>query len=230
MAVKNLQRIESGRQNLSLTTIERVCTALDVVPDMLFGSHEGRRSEAKGAVGTDHDAATRSGSLLQRLEGAGFPVREATSRGRLPANAVPVTTLRAAAGHFTGAARAVEILGYTMLPRRGPSPRGQFVAEILGRSMAPRIPSGSICLFEPPRPPPHAGRTFLVAHASLGDDALGGPYALKRIGATTKLRSGKTRVSLESVNPDYEPITVVVREGELQFVAELERVLVRGSA
>lgn len=224
IAVKNLQRIESGKQNLSLRTIERICSALDVLPESLFQKDAALRTITSGV----RPANRRT--ILQRLQSADFIVRSATSRGRLPSAAVPVTTLRAAAGHLTSAARAVETLGYVSVPRRGSAPEGQFVAEVVGRSMEPRIASGSVCLFQAPRPPPYEDRILLVTHAALASDELGGPYALKRIGSATLLSPGRTRVVLESINPDFAPITLDVDDDEFRIVAELARVLVRGSS
>lgn len=227
MATKNLQRIESGRQNLSLATIERICIALDASPAALFS---GGGPDADAHAGGRKNAPQQStASTLERLAGAGFAIRAATSRGRMPANAVPVTTLRAAAGHLTGEARAIEVIGHTVLARRGAPPAGQFVAEVRGRSMEPRIPGGSIALFGPAEPAPYGDRVLLVAHASIADDELGGPYALKRIGSVKKLRSGKTRVTLESTHPDIAPISVVVADDELRVVAELVGILVSGA-
>jgi transcriptional regulator with XRE-family HTH domain len=225
MAAKNLQRIESGRQNLSLSTIVRICSALDVQPDALFGASDLRANEIAPVA----ERALAGLSLLDRLEEAGFVVRRATSRGRVPLAAVPVMTLRAAAGRLAGAARAVEVLGFVVLSAEKRASEGQFVAEVSGRSMAPRIPGGSICLFESPRPPPYEGRIAVVAHGSVGDDELGGPYALKRIGTATRLRSGKTRLRLESVNPEFATVAVVVEDDDKPIIADLARILVRGT-
>lgn len=214
IAVKNLQRIESGKQNLSLATIERICGALDVPAEALF-------TGTSSPIG--RPPAPR---VLERLAGAGYRVRSAIERGRRPAHAVPVTTLRAAGGHLGGTARAVDVLGWVALPRTGPAPEGQFVAEVHGASMEPNIRSGAVCLFERPGPPPLRRRVLLVAHAAIADDELGGPYALKRVKATRELADGRTRVMLESFNPAYPPIIVDTYDGELRIVAELVRVLV----
>lgn len=214
IAVKNLQRIESGKQNLSLATLERICAALDVNPACLFTS-EPPPVEASSLP-----------PVLERLKSGGYSVRAATQRGRRPAHAVPVTTLRAAGGHLAGTARAIDVVGWVTLPRAGPPPEGQFVAEVRGSSMEPKIQSGALCLFGRPGPPPFRDRVLLVAHASLEDDELGGPYALKRVRSTRTLRDGRTRVVLESINPAYSAIVIDAREDELRIIAELVRVLV----
>jgi transcriptional regulator with XRE-family HTH domain len=211
IAVKNVQRLESGRQNLSLRTLERVASALETSPEALLAG----RAEAEQAADS---------RPLERLERAGFAVRPATTRGRRPASAVPVTTLRAAAGALGGAARLIEVLGWAVVRAHGAPPEGQFVAEVQGSSMSPLIPPNALCLFGPPGPGLADGRVLLVAHEELVDDDLGGPYALKRVRAPGGARAG-ARVVLESVNPDYAPIEV---EGaDLRIIAELVRVLVR---
>jgi transcriptional regulator with XRE-family HTH domain len=221
IAVKNLQRIESGRQNLTLATIDRICRALDVPAELvLAGTHD-------AAEGIEHAMPPRP-HILARLAAAGFDVRSASEPGRPPSGGVPVTTLRAAAGRPSASARIVERLGWVVLDRRTPPPPGQFIAEVVGRSMEPRIPSGSLCLFGPPGPPPYGDRILLVAHASLVDDELGGPYALKRVRLRGRLPSGKVRVVLESTNRAVKPIVLDVAEDEVLVLAELVRVIVRG--
>ncbi|MBX3199468.1 MAG: helix-turn-helix domain-containing protein [Labilithrix sp.] len=214
IAVKNVQRIESGRQNLSLATIERIASVLEVSPEALVAGEE-----------STSVSSAASQSPLRRLEEAGFDVRWPTVRGRRSPSAIPVTTLRAAAGRLTGAASAIEVLGWVALPRRGVPPEGQFVAEVLGASMEPAIPSGALCLFGPAGPPPLVGRTLLVAHEALADAELGGPYALKRVRSVRRRRGGGVHVVLESMNPAFEPIAIDAAEGELRVVAELMRVL-----
>jgi len=213
IAVKNVQRIESGKQNLSLATLERISTALETSPERLI---TGASSEAQLVP-----------SAVERLQRAGYSARGASDRGRRPANAVPITTLRAAAGHLSGVARSIEVLGWAALPRRGTPPEGQFIAEVSGASMAPSIPAGSLCLFGRPGPPPIEGRILLVAHADLADEDLGGPYALKRVASVKKRRDGRLRITLEPLNPSYEAIVLDAGEDELRAVAELVRVLVR---
>ena len=215
IAVKNVQRIESGKQNLSLATIERISGALEISPERLLG----------GSVVPAPERASQSPNVVERLEHAGFAVRRPTERGRRPAGAVPVTTLRAAAGRLAGAARAIEVLGWVVLPRRGPPPEGQFIAEVSGTSMTPLVPAGALCLFGPAGSPSR-GRVLLVAHEALEDSELGGPYALKRLRSQRRRAGGHARVVLESVNPDFPPIEIDAGD-ELRVVAELVRVLVR---
>lgn len=214
IAVKNVQRIESGRQNLSLVTLERICRALDVPPERLLAG-----------IGPAESQASSPPSALVTLERAGFSVRRATAQGRRPRNAVPVMTLRAAAGRLSGAAKTVEVLGWLKLPTPKAVPSGQFAAEVRGVSMEPRIPDGSIVLFGPAPAGILRGRVLLVSHATFEDATLGGPYALKKIESVRRLRSGRTRVELVSLNPAFPPIVLHVVDGDLRVVAEYVRVL-----
>lgn len=217
IAVKNVQRIESGKQNLSLATLERIASALQVEPASLMAAKE-RAVEV-----------SRVPSALSRLEAAGYRVRSATARGRRPHTAVPVMTVRAAAGTLSGEARAVEILGWVVLPRSAASPEGQFVAEVHGRSMEPRLYDGALALFGPPPSPPFGDRLLLVAHEALHDPELGGPYAIKRVKPGKPSRTGRQRITLASINRAFPPITVDTSAGdELRVIAELVRVLVPG--
>lgn len=210
--MKNLQRMESGKQNLSLATVERVCRALDVPVESIFAGLPPAEKEP------------RPPRIVERLGAAGFSVRAATDRGRRPTHAVPVMTLRAAAGRLDGAARAIDVIGWVALGR--PAEEGQFVAEVHGESMDPKIPNEALCLFGRPGPPPLRGHILLVAHESIADDELGGPFALKRLKSTRKLADGRTHVVLESTNKTFPPLVLDVSEGELRIVAELVRVLV----
>lgn len=212
IATKNVQRIESGKQNLSLETLARIAAALDTTVAGLLS-------------GPSATAPTLPRALL-RLKRAGYVVRAASERGRRPEQAVPVTTLRAAAGHLDRAGRVTEHIGWVNL---GPdAARGRFVAEIEGRSMAPRIRSGSLCLFERAVGTPRRGTIVLVTVPGLVDDDLA-HYALKRIGSIRHLSDDRTRVVLESINPRVAPIVVETHEDDdLRIVAELVRVLLPG--
>lgn len=96
--------------------------------------------------------------------------------------------------------------------------------------MEPRISAGSLGLFGPVGPPPYRGRTVLVTFGALVDDASGMTFALKRLKSIRRLRNGRTRVELESLNPDVAPIVVETHEDEeLRIVAELVRILVPGA-
>lgn len=214
LAVKNVQRIEAGAQNLTLATLERIARALETSPAALLGASTGEEPRGRSA----------EPDPIDELRAAGFRVRSASAPGRRAENAVPLTTITAAAGAITGSARALEALAWVTLPRKGPPPAGQFVARIQGQSMEPRIKHGSFCLFGPAGPPPYRSRIFLVADAAIADTGLEGPFALKQI--AVRKREGRSRVTLVSLNPDFPPIVLDASDDNIRIVAELVDVLV----
>ena len=144
---------------------------------------------------------------------------------------VPLVPLKAAAGGFgdphdllTGTDREwVELdTGRTLRD-------GMFVAQVVGKSMEPRIPDGSYCLFASPVSGSRQGRTVLVRLRDEIDAETGERFTVKRY------RSQKTQdengwrhveITLEPVNPDFDPIVIVADdEGGIGVVAELIEVL-----
>lgn len=214
MATKNVQRLESGRQNLTLRTIERVAAALSVEPETFFRAEQPATAKAKKRSRL---------ATLTRLEHAGYRVTD--QQARRPQGAVPVTTLRAAAGAFAHGSTRVEALGWVSLPERTLR-SGSFVAEVHGDSMAPRIGDGALCLFRPVFGSLPLGRVVLVEHRALIDEELGGPYVLKRLSRVEPGRNWQVRVTLTSDNPGRAPIVLNLDEPEeLRIVAEFCEVL-----
>lgn len=211
IATKNVQRMESGRQNLSLGTIERVAGALGVPPSELL-------------LPTSSAPPATVRSPLERLRGGGFRVATSARSKASLGSPVAVMTLRAAAGRFTEVGRSVDVLGWVDVHGAHP---GSFVAEIRGASMEPLVPDRSLCLFKAPAPGSLKGRVVLIAHRALAAGDMGEPYALKRVAGLTRTAGGATRVTLASENPRFSPITLTVGEDEgLVVVADLVRVLI----
>ena len=96
-----------------------------------------------------------------------------------------------------------------------------FVARVVGRSMEPRIPDGSHCLFNTRLPDELHGCTLLVQHRSIHDDDTGTSYTVKRFE-----RLSPRRVRLLPDNADYEPIELRATDAaDLRVVAEFVEVL-----
>lgn len=192
IALKNFQRIESGRQNLTLSTVERVAGALGVEPIELFV----RGAKDTAVRGRPRHARTDwTTSLLE----AGFElVEEGASR------AVRVLSLEAAAGMATNA-NDVEALSFARLPgnRRLRDPNAHFVARVVGTSMEPDIADGAWVLFRTPVSTPLSRRVLLIA---LRDDA-GERHVLKRVREMSR-KKGRTSAVLESSNAAFEPMRV----------------------
>src|SRR3990170_3908961 len=142
---------------------------------------------------------------------------------------VPLLSLKAAAGAF-GDVQSVEPHGWAEIPVPRKLRPGMFVAQVVGRSMAPRVPDGAWCLFRGPVEGSRQGRTVLVQHRDIQDPETGGSYTVKRY------RSGKasdgmggwrhTEIRLVPENPEFAPIVLTeAREDEVRVVAELIDVL-----
>ncbi|MBI3207762.1 MAG: S24 family peptidase [Candidatus Solibacter usitatus] len=80
-----------------------------------------------------------------------------------------------------------------------------FLARITGRSMEPRIPDGSICVFRAGVTGSRQGKLLLVERQDLSES--GGRYTVKRY-RSEKKASGEEwahqRITLEPLNPDFE--------------------------
>jgi phage repressor protein C with HTH and peptisase S24 domain len=139
---------------------------------------------------------------------------------------VPILDLKAAAGRF-GDAQAVEELGWVEAPGHKVR-KGMFVAQVVGHSMEPRIPSGSWCLFAHPAGS-NQGKIVLAQHREIYDPETGGSYTVKVYRSEKKYHDDgtweHTEVRLEPINREYSPIFIKeVEEGELELIAELVEV------
>lgn len=203
LALKNLQRIERGGQNLTLATLDRIATALETAPEALIHKLP--------------PITSASGNVVAILRAAGYQARAGTSIGRRAATAVPITSLRAAAARASSSSRPIDTLGWLKLPSSATVDReAPFVARIEGTSMDPRVPRGAICLFAAAGSPPYRGRVMLVEYPSVDDHD--GPFALKLV----HVRAG--RMTLRALNPEKRPITAAA--SDVAIIAELVSVLV----
>jgi type I restriction enzyme, R subunit len=142
---------------------------------------------------------------------------------------VPLVTLKAAAGAF-GDGRRVDPDGWVVpqAPRR--LTRGMFVAQVLGRSMEPRIPDGAWCLFRSPVTGSRQGRILLVQHRAIEDPDSGGSYTVKRY-ESDKQADGDggwkiTAIRLVPENPAFKTIVLSGEDDEeISAIAELLDVL-----
>lgn len=214
IAVKNVQRLEAGRQNLTLKTLAHVADVLDVEAHELLKS---------GAVGT----ADAEVSLQRALRGLARLGHEVFGADSPPARgAVPVMTLQAAASRF-GGARNVEVAAWLRLKGTRQSQLvGRFAAQVMGRSMAPTVPGGALALFHSPVVGPLEGRVIVAELRDHTDPETGGAYVLKRVGSVELRPRGGLQLQLRSDNRDFAPLLVDADDSsELRIVAELERVL-----
>jgi phage repressor protein C with HTH and peptisase S24 domain len=135
---------------------------------------------------------------------------------------LPRYSLKAAAGKFLENQEVIEE-GWIEAPedlRLGPD---MFVAEIVGHSMEPRIPDGSLCVFRYGVVGSRTGRLVLAEQRDGGENR----YAVKRYRSDTS-KAGKS-ITLESLNreyPDWDLDPDPDSEGaKYRIIAEFVRVL-----
>jgi transcriptional regulator with XRE-family HTH domain len=213
IASKNVQRLEAGRQNLTLKTLQHIADVLDVEPFELLTTAP---TEAQS-----QQSLRRALRNLERLGHEVFSADAPPARG-----GVPVMTLQAAASRFNGA-RDVEISAWLKLKgARASQLVGRFVAQVHGRSMAPTVPDGALALFKAPVSGPLEGRVVVAEWREHGDPETGGAYVLKRVGSLEPRARGGLQLQLRSDNPDFAPLLVDAEQTDgLRLLAELERVL-----
>jgi transcriptional regulator with XRE-family HTH domain len=203
---KHLQRLERGSANVTLATLVATALAYRVSVRSLF--EEGRPG--------------RQAYAFRRL---------AAEQVRPFRNAVPLYSLKAAAGRF-GAQQQVEPEGWVLPLGRTRPGRGLFVAQVVGDSMRRRIPNGAYCLFRHPVLGSRNGRVVLAQHRQIHDPDHGGRYTVKvyqgrkqRAGAEAE-RTIELRLEPDTDVPGYRPIVLRgLEEGELTVLAELVEVL-----
>jgi hypothetical protein len=106
-----------------------------------------------------------------------------------------------------------------------------FVARVVGRSMEPKIPSGSWCLFRQCPAGSREGRIVLVQFHSMSDPEGGARYTVKKYHSdrvVTEDGWSHQRIQLRPLNPDpkFQPILVTETEApELIIVGEFVAVV-----
>lgn len=135
---------------------------------------------------------------------------------------LPVYSLRAAATKF-GEGSDVEQEGWLRAPEHLRLTEGMFVAHIVGRSMEPRIPDGSDCIFRAPVTGSRAGRLLLIEQFGQSGDSR---YTVKRYARRGALREDADReqpIRLEPLNPEFDAFELTA--DEFRVVAEFVEVL-----
>ena len=164
-----------------------------------------------------------------------FPVTHAGSADFDPyTSCVPISSLKAAAGLWSEeqsdlGGLAEHAQEWAMLAGFKLS-AGMFVAQVIGHSMEPLVPSGSYCLFRAVPAGTKEGRKLLVWHAGVTDVETSGQYTLKVYHSEKSSIDGEgllnARVVLKPLNPAFQPIALTVsEEGSVRAVAEFVRVL-----
>jgi superfamily II DNA or RNA helicase len=144
---------------------------------------------------------------------------------------LPYFPIHAAASGFLGG-DASEPFGWLNVATRGfvkPLEKDMFVCRVVGRSMEPTIPDGSLCVFRSSVGGTRQGRVLLVQKRDLTDPETGGSYTVKRYRSSkTKTTEGWTHESIELIPDNKEFFTlrfVADEEAELRVIAEFVGVL-----
>lgn len=157
------------------------------------------------------------------------PVAEPTPEERY-VTCAPLVPLKAAAGRFS-ATQYVEDgdFEWVLVASRHGLREGMFVAQVVGRSMEPAVPDGAWCLFRAPVEGTREGKTVLVQLRDATDPETDQRYTVKRyrsVKTKTDISWRHEQITLEPLNPDYEPIVLTnADEDGFQVVAELVEVL-----
>lgn len=118
---------------------------------------------------------------------------------------LPVYSLRAAAGKW-GDGLDVEMEGFEEVFEDRPLSPDMFIAYVTGRSMEPKIPDGSRCLFRAAGATgSRVGRDFLIENFGLSENE--GRYTVKRYFSekrSTEEGWEHVRITLAPLNPEFE--------------------------
>ncbi len=117
---------------------------------------------------------------------------------------LPLYSLRAAATRF-GEDMEVEAEDWVRAPENLRPTKDMFVARVVGRSMEPLIPDGSLCVFRHNVVGTRQGKFLLIQHLGASDS--GGEFTVKRY-TSSKLASEEgwrhERIRLEPLNPEFQ--------------------------
>jgi phage repressor protein C with HTH and peptisase S24 domain len=143
---------------------------------------------------------------------------------------VPMVPLKAAAGAF-GDPQNVNPGDWEWVAVSGGRLRqGMFIAQVVGKSMEPKIPDGSWCLFASPVAGTRQGKIVLVELTDVADPESGERYTVKRYRSEKVEETGDSwrhlKITLEPLNRDFAPIELTCEhEGDVRVVAEFVEVL-----
>jgi phage repressor protein C with HTH and peptisase S24 domain len=217
------------RRDMDLLAQEEDLEILAALADDLAGKAREMGSEElfaylEGALAGSVRISDRETILVDDF----FRTIERLYRQHVQSNVVPFKThlprysLRAAAGKFLDNEEVVE-QGWLEAPEDlRHLDTGTFIAEIVGHSMEPVIPDGSLCIFRAPVVGSRTGRLVLA------EDVHANAYAVKRYKSEkTATEEGwkHQRIRLESLNPDYPSWDLAPDEEKYRIVAEFVRVL-----
>ena len=138
---------------------------------------------------------------------------------------LPRYSLAVAAGRFLDNQEVTEE-GWEEAPEDLKLTPDMFVARVVGRSMEPRIPDGSLCVFRAGVVGSRQGRLVLVEALGHGNNDR---YTVKRYRSEKTQRPDGTwshdRIRLEPLNPEFEAWDLEREEDRYRIFAEFVGVL-----
>jgi SOS-response transcriptional repressor LexA len=140
---------------------------------------------------------------------------------------IPLYDLRAAATKFGEGMQTgddVREESWVRAPENLRVTQGMFAAHVVGRSMEPLIPDGSVCIFRPAVTGSRRGRNLLIEKFDETD--FSARYTVKRYARSGALRESADRdapIRLEPLNPEFAAFDLT--SDQFRVVAEFVQVL-----
>lgn len=141
-------------------------------------------------------------------------------------NALPLYSLKAAAGKF-GDSQEVEYEKLVKVEGRKLT-EDMFVAQVVGKSMEPRLPDESYCIFKANPAGSRQGKIVLAQSRSIDDPETGGSYTVKVYKSQKKVVDDNWEhkaITLKPVNSNYKPIKLDPHSDALKIIAEFIDIL-----
>jgi SOS-response transcriptional repressor LexA len=189
--------------------------------------------EAPASTATATAAALPAPRPLQSSHSPGITILNDPALSDRYVTCLPLIPLRAAAGAFGDPQHIPDDSEWSQwisidIGRK--LRRGMFVAQVVGKSMEPRIPDGSYCIFAAPVTGTRQGKIVLAQLLDALDPETGQRYTVKRYESEkTTAPDGTWRhitITLKPLNPDFPPITLTSDdEGVAGIVAEFVAVV-----
>ena len=178
-----IQRLEMGEADVHVSLLYRYAQVLNIPTKMLM----------------DFEFRSDDTDVVEPYE----------PNQKRPEGCVPFYPLEVAAGTLDRNSEAVEPRGWVNVGRRG-GLNDYFAARVVGRSMEPTIPRGSVCLFKKYTGGSRNGKILLVQARGLTDPESGGRFVVKRYQRKTSVDEdgdrGHVIIHLVSDNPELQPI------------------------
>jgi DUF2075 family protein/SOS-response transcriptional repressor LexA len=209
-------RLSPARPQTAADSGETVC------PQTAAGS--GETVCPQTASGSGETACPHPSALISEPEVPSGPRIEAeVNAGAKFVEFLPLYSLKAACGAF-GEGQYAEETGWVKVEGLGRLNRNMFVVQAKGKSMEPRIPDGSLCVFRANVVGSRQNKIVLVQHRGLYDPDHNGSYTIKTYTSekTYDRETGQwqhERIVLKPLNPDYSPI-VIEEEGDFTVIGE----------